>query len=170
MSTPLATLFAIRHIPTGNFLPSGRSRGFTHDEPMSPSVKPPRLFTSRRGAHLALRAWLAGEWTETFSSSYDEWGGGVEPDGHEIEARPHRRASEMEIVEIGLSVLCPGAACDASCACDGSQNYQATNDSALTVEQCMEIESYLASLRPGAWTRETVLNYLARFDFEGASV
>jgi hypothetical protein len=120
MTRPLATVSTdsvvstAYHIPTGNFLPSGRGRGFTHDEPTPVTSKPPRLFTSRRGAHLALRAWLAGKWKEEYTYDfYNE----VDSSYHDIEPSPDRKASEMEIFEISLSIASPGAACDPSCGC-----------------------------------------------------
>lgn len=107
MSNPLATVYAIRHIPTGNFLPSGRGRGFTHDEPLPATSKPPRLFLSRRGAHLALKAWLEGEAKEIYS--YDADFGNRETIGVIYEPRPDRIPSEMEIVEVNLSIVPPEA-------------------------------------------------------------
>lgn len=97
--SPLATVYAIRHNPTDAFLPSGRSRGFTHDEPTPANVKVPRLFLSRRAANLALKAWLAGEWREEIHyDGYSE----VDRSSFEISPRPDRIPSEVAIVEISL--------------------------------------------------------------------
>lgn len=79
--------FAIRHVPTGGFLPQGKGRGYTHDAPSL--TRPPRLFEQVSAAERALTWWLKGQ---------------VEWDFHITEA-PHRRAEDMEIVQIELEVV-----------------------------------------------------------------
>ncbi len=89
--------YAIKHIPTGGYLPSRERRGHTHEEPKTGCV--PRLFPKRSSAHLALVAWLKGDWKESHSTdSYTgEWDMDVT-----IRPRPHRKAQEMIIVPIKL--------------------------------------------------------------------
>ena len=82
---------AIRHKPSGGFLPSLNSYGFTRAEPTRD--QPPRLFTKHGAALQALNSWLEGEWFET-------------PEDAVLRVRPvaGRRREEMEIVEIELIV------------------------------------------------------------------
>jgi hypothetical protein len=92
-------VFAIRHKPSGLFLPPpfGRSgRGGSHSEPAEGL---PRIFLERRRAEFALRAWLQGKYVRTFIPS-NEFGG--EEDRVDLEPQPHRKAEEMEIVEFAL--------------------------------------------------------------------
>ena len=58
-------LFAIRHKPTGAFLPMrwDKRRGYSFDEPTPGAV--PRLLKTEQAAKAALRAWLAGKWVVT---------------------------------------------------------------------------------------------------------
>jgi hypothetical protein len=91
-------LYAIRHIPTNNYLPSrlGRARGYTFDEPQPMGKMIPRLFTSERNARMALRAWLRGE-----HKPYWDVDGGTAGVG-EIKPVPSRKAEEMEVVRMIL--------------------------------------------------------------------
>lgn len=93
--------YAIRQKSTGLFMPAGRGRGYTHDEPTA--VRPPRLFNRERDAAAALRCWLLGDWKE--ETSTDMYG---EPDGiYPIppkERNPDRKAKDMEVVEVALRV------------------------------------------------------------------
>jgi len=62
-------LFAIRHIPTGKFMPlTARNRGYTQVEAGDfielYAAVVPRLFKSRAGARWALNAWLKGAWIQ----------------------------------------------------------------------------------------------------------
>lgn len=98
MKPRLPHVFAIRHKPNGSFLPAGRRRGFTHDEPTL--AKPPRLFLKVGPAKCALKAWLQGEWHEKWEYSFEGDPQDVYPcpDG-----KPHnRKAEDMEIVEFRL--------------------------------------------------------------------
>lgn len=86
---------AIRHKPTGGFLPAVRGYGFTRTEP---SLElPPRLFEKPGPCRQALNRWLEGELYE-----------GNEDDSGFITLRhvrrPDRRKHEYEIVEIELIV------------------------------------------------------------------
>jgi len=87
------TYYAIKHKPSGGFLPQGlRNRGFTHNEPSTHD--PPRLFTNTKGAKCALTWWLKGE-------TIQEWA----YDDYEImtSRKENRKSEEMEIVEILVS-------------------------------------------------------------------
>lgn len=93
--------FAIRHKPSGGFLPATSSYGFTRTEPSTRD--PPRLFREKRNATQALDWWLKGESYEHVRHSDGEF------DGHrEVEIRtihkPGRRRGDFEIVLIGILV------------------------------------------------------------------
>lgn len=91
-------LYAIRHKPTGAYLPMRweSRRGYSHDEPIPGAV--PRLFKNEKAAKAALKAWLAGTWTrhvsQTYYGEYDEI----------LETKPveSRKAEEMEVVKMWL--------------------------------------------------------------------
>lgn len=85
---------AIRHKPTGGLLPATSGYGFTRTEPSHD--QPPRLFTKRGPCKQALDRWLEGAWFE-----------GPENEGIQnvqVIRKPHRRAEDMEIVEIEITV------------------------------------------------------------------
>lgn len=95
---PLKTrnfFLAIRHKPSGGFLPAVKGYGFTRTEPTLDS--PPRLFEKTGPCNQALNRWLEGALWE-----------GPENDEGEITIRcirkPERSRSSMEIVEIELVV------------------------------------------------------------------
>lgn len=93
-------VYAIRQRSTGFFMPATapqrhRQRGYTRDEPTEGCV--PRLFLRKQYAELALRAWLKGEWRETYAAG--DWHG-MEPAGMEIVPVEGRKAEDMEIVEL----------------------------------------------------------------------
>lgn len=95
------TAYAIRHKPSGGFLPARwkRSRGFSFDEPSTDEF--PRLFKSERSASMALSAWLRGEWKEK-EYDHDEWS----HTDYVIGASPvpveGRKSSDMEIIAFRL--------------------------------------------------------------------
>lgn len=95
--------YAIRHKPTGGFLPQGNKKrrgGFTNDEPVLATVRPPRLFMKPHHAADALRWWLEGRYYERIAppSAPDlECSGDVEL--HCVE-QPARKAEDMEIVPL----------------------------------------------------------------------
>jgi hypothetical protein len=93
----MATFYAIRQKSTCYFLPAGRGRGFTCDEPMDLNSAPPRLFRSQNGAKQALRWWLQGE---TSVSLRDGWG----DEDWNTRPREDRKAEDMEIVKVRVSV------------------------------------------------------------------
>jgi len=95
-------LWAIRRKSDGWMLPSGRKRGFTHDEPVDPAIHPPRLFTKAASARAALRRWLEGETVVTRSP-----GGAYLDDVDEdwqTRPRPDRKADDMEVVVVRWQV------------------------------------------------------------------
>lgn len=93
---PQRFFLAIRHNPSGGFLPAIRGYGFTREEPCLD--RPPRLFEKPGPTRQALARWLEGE---LFEGSFNEEGGQIDL---RLIKRPDRRASEMEIVEIELVV------------------------------------------------------------------
>lgn len=99
--------YAIRHNPSGLFLPSldgsrnKRSRGgYTHTEPTP--LEPPRLFTNLRAARNALTCWLSGVISQKWS--YDPDSGYYDDLDLETSPRPDRKREEMEIVPIYIRV------------------------------------------------------------------
>ena len=94
---PILTCYAIKHIPSGGFLPKRERKGHTHEEPQVGCI--PRLFSSRKNANLALKAWLLGEWTEKIYA--DSYSGEYDVDMKIID-RPARLAVDMKIVPIVL--------------------------------------------------------------------
>lgn len=107
--------FAIRHKPTGNYMPqSDRTirAGFTHHEPRHPEAAAPRLFTREQDAKVALTWWLKGVTTADRIShgtnvfgEYDDWGGDfhtrlVTDEDAERYAMVPRRAEDMEVVPV----------------------------------------------------------------------
>lgn len=89
--------YAIRRITDGFYLPSGRRKGFTHDEPENPKVYSPRLFTRLVDAKNALRWWLEGRTTVSYHGEDEE-------DWH-TEKVPTRNAENMQIVKLELIEL-----------------------------------------------------------------
>lgn len=85
---------AIRHRPSGGFLPATRGYGFTREEPTL--IKPPRLFVRPSSATQALDYWLEGE---HFEGSEDSESGAI---NIRVIHRPNRKREDMEIVEIEL--------------------------------------------------------------------
>lgn len=101
--------FAIRHKPTGHYLPEHGSRkgrgGYTNDEP-DPN-KPPRMFASKHHAESALIWWLKG--IVGVSYHYDSYDGDYD-EIKTMEPMPHRKAEDMEIVPVRVRVSGPIAA------------------------------------------------------------
>lgn len=98
-------IYAILHKPTGVFLPEMQyARGGTYTE--LTDKRPPRLFSTRTAAANALRHWLAGILSTTWvpdQSSHDIFGEGDYK--REILPQPHRKAEEMEIVQVNITVV-----------------------------------------------------------------
>ncbi|MNH19236.1 hypothetical protein D3C81_441910 [compost metagenome] len=106
--------FAVRHKPTGKFMPTptGKGgRGASYWDPLEESVNDlPRLFPSKKSAGAALTQWLRGhhepkfEWEQdaTFSSRcrYQVQA------GTEIVPVVTRKREEMEVVRFRLVEMC----------------------------------------------------------------
>lgn len=94
-------LYAIRHKPTGHFLPDLRRQraGHTHSEPTPGCI--PRLFAEVWHAKSALNFWLKGKHrVHWFSSS---WESPIEDDFEFVaDPVPSRKAEDMEIVVLNL--------------------------------------------------------------------
>lgn len=96
MTQPRRFFLAIRHKPSGGFLPVVSGYGFTRCEPTL--NEPPRLFCKKGPAKQALDRWLEGTLHE---GAFNEDRGVIDL---VLTRVPSRRASEMEIVEIEMVV------------------------------------------------------------------
>ena len=100
---PTLTLYAIRHDPSGCFLPARKNgRGYSHDEPKSHTEAMPRLFFKEIEAKRALTAWLQGVFLMAPGVALDMYDPG-EPE-LTVEARPERKAEEMSIVTVKVKI------------------------------------------------------------------
>lgn len=110
--SPIPLVYAIRHIPTGHFLPMSFTRGHrhSHDEPTPNCV--PRLFPTKQSAQSALTQWLRGKWQNTISMESEGWEYPSYP-VQELEVRPvlSRKAKEMEIVVMHIEEATGEATC-----------------------------------------------------------
>lgn len=97
-STPRKFFLAIKHRPSGGFLPAVRGYGFTRTKPSLEEA--PRLFTKIGPAKQALSYWLEGELYEGVEYETDT---GMSTTVQLVK-RPERRACDMEIVEIEVVV------------------------------------------------------------------
>lgn len=88
--------FAIRHNPSGGFLPAVKGYGFTRTRPTLD--EPPRLFTKIGPCTQALNYWLEGEHSEDLAFDPSEGSNLI----IRVLPRPERRREEMEIVEVEL--------------------------------------------------------------------
>lgn len=93
--------WAIMRRADGAFLPGGKGRGFTFDEPIVGCL--PRLFRRKQDAKTALTHWLAGEYHVSYSRSMDFNGVDDYVSVH-CEPKPNRRAEDMEVVRIKLTI------------------------------------------------------------------
>lgn len=96
MQAPRRFFLAILHKPSGGFLPVVSGYGFTRCEPTR--EEPPRLFAKKGPCKQALDRWLEGALHE---GAYNEEMGEVTLVRTKM---PHRRAADMEIVEIEMVV------------------------------------------------------------------
>lgn len=87
--------FAIRHKPSGGFLPSVKGYGFTRTGPTL--AEPPRLFAKMGPCKQALTYWLEGE---LFEGTFDD---DLGTQNLRLVRKPERKASDMEIVEIEIT-------------------------------------------------------------------
>lgn len=96
--------YAIKHLPSGRYLPPGLGhggRGFTHVEPENPAVYPPRLFLRKQDAKTALSWWLKGKTTVSRASYSTFDGSEIDEDWH-TEPKPDRIADAMAVVQIKM--------------------------------------------------------------------
>lgn len=102
-------VYAIRHIPTGRFMPvpTGKNgSGSSYWEPITESTavygtQLPRLFPLRRSASSALTQWLRGRHVVVTERTHPDDGFGQswdEPVGTVVKPDPSRKADDMEIV------------------------------------------------------------------------
>lgn len=100
-------LYAVRHIPSGSYLPT-RKKSFTVMEPQPADVVPPRLHVSYKRAAMAMHAWVRGHHIATWEwwSSDDPYSSAGGPYVDDIRIKPvsGRNIEHMEIVEIHLHV------------------------------------------------------------------
>lgn len=105
--------WAIRHKPTGNFMPkyeTSTGNGASFWEPtgggLSPSKRPAiRLFKSHLAASRSLQQWLRGTHhaVKKWESDGEGYGGSYEVTvGTEVRHDPFRKKEDMEIVEFNL--------------------------------------------------------------------
>ncbi len=91
--------YAIRHKPSGGFLPGlRRRRGHTYVEPELMAKAAPRLHETEKGAKSALWYWLNGRMKQ-----YSSWDGEYDIDV-DVKPAPERKAEDMEIVRIEVRV------------------------------------------------------------------
>lgn len=99
-------LFAIRHKPSGAFMPEPKGRcmrGGSHLEPEKDVM--PRLFHSERSAKAALTQWLRGKHVADYDWDYDDYSGKEYKYqcGTNIIPQPHRKREDMEIVPVSIT-------------------------------------------------------------------
>ena len=90
-------VYAIRHKPTGHYLPGSGRQGAIKPcdvEPADPTEEKPRLWNSSRQAHSALTHWLKGR----FRTYHDEDGPYTVP----VPMAAPRRREDMEVVPLEL--------------------------------------------------------------------
>ncbi len=101
-------LYAIRHKPTGNYIPESfgvNGRGGSHLEPVpatSGKFTRPRFFHTERAARIFLTGWLKGKvvaWAgyDSHTGEYDS--------GLDTVPVPTRIAAEMEIIPYSVELL-----------------------------------------------------------------
>lgn len=103
--------WAIRHIPTGGYLPEvGPRMGYTgtEPEPMQNGAFSPRLFAAKHHAGMALTWWLKGITTRTYygggwQEDADEKWETIMPVSDEYVTYVDRRPEDFEIVEMHMS-------------------------------------------------------------------
>ena len=100
----MTAYYAIRHKPTGRFMPETR-KGYSYWNPADLNGGyTPRLFTTRRGAANALTCWLQGQFTKLREIESCSW----EYPSYEVDAGTHaepvadRKRDEMEVVFLKL--------------------------------------------------------------------
>lgn len=105
----MITLYAIKHKPSGGYLPIPRGRlgrGGSHTEPMIPDgsiEKQPRLFPNEKNAKNCLAAWLHGKYVAYRGRDYGLDGADYYEE-IELKPQPHRIREDMEIVPITINL------------------------------------------------------------------
>lgn len=100
-------MYAVRHNPTGGFIPrsTGRQgRGGSHLEPVPPESSGharPRFFETARAARVFLSGWVKGKVIS--SSGYDSFTGEYW-DSLNVVPVPGRSAGDMEVVEFSVNL------------------------------------------------------------------
>ena len=111
-------VYAIRHKPTGSWMPARMFRtsgkGWSYWAPADPSSdkpynKNPRIFYTLQSARNALTAWLQGEWVRGTVREGDWETGYYEVDAEPIPNNPpvERKRDDMEIVIFHLEEFGP---------------------------------------------------------------
>lgn len=96
--------FIVRDVDTGKCLPFTK-KGYTTAELEDPLVKPPRLFTSKRGAALAKAAWLRGVHKASWDWADGEYAcGGAYVDSISIQKKPNRARARLEVAKAHIHV------------------------------------------------------------------
>jgi len=96
--------YAIRHKPTGRFMPE-TCKGYSYWDPLHLNgAYPPRLFVKRRSAANALTCWLSGNWSRITGTESEGW---EYPSytvvlGTQPEPVLGRNRDDMEVVEMSL--------------------------------------------------------------------
>lgn len=100
--------YAIRDKRAFKTLPNYGTRkgrgGWTNDEPVSPSIVPPRLFMQRHHAERALKAWLKGVHYVKIKRSHDFFGNEDDREEFHVRPAPERCADDMEVVEVTMQI------------------------------------------------------------------
>lgn len=102
-------VFAIRHKPTGEFMPARMSRnGFGgwswwREPNVSAFDKTPRIFPSKQGAQNALTAWLQGRWVTEYTTSGSWEGESTEKTPVPEKCETPRVREDMELVQLLLT-------------------------------------------------------------------
>lgn len=106
MINRIPVVYAIRHKPSGHFLPMKfvKDPRYTHTEPAQNCI--PRIFNSKRSAKSFLDKWLKGKWQEfEYYSEVDKSEVDFCHYGLGVEQSSSRRREDMEIVRMSLVVL-----------------------------------------------------------------
>jgi len=116
-----ATLYAIRHVPTGKLMPARifrmSSGGYTYWEPTDPEPNGyggynplvPRFFCDKQSAALAVSCWLKGPYVRNYRSTNawdeepDEYPAGSKPSPSAAVGKPPRNPGDLEIVTFTLT-------------------------------------------------------------------
>ena len=90
--------YAIRHKPTGLYLPRREARGATHREPTA-ALQQARFWHRERDAKGFLTVWLQGK---ASMREYQDWQGDYDVE-YSVDPVPTRKREEMEIVRLELT-------------------------------------------------------------------